>query len=216
MSIIFSASMMCANFSNLQQEVESLENAGIDMFHLDIMDGIFVPNFGMGLQDLEYIISKSTKPCDVHLMIANPSQYINLFSNLGSDVIYVHPETDPHITRTLQMIKDHNVSPGIALNPGTSIETVKHILSLADYILVMSVNPGFSGQSYLDFVDKKIEQLCKEREQYNYKIIVDGACSPERIKKLKSIGVDGFILGTSALFNKEKGYSQILKELRDN
>ena len=198
-------SMMCANVANLEKEVKDLEESGIDIFHLDVMDGIFVPNFGMGLQDIEYIVNVSSKPCDVHLMVSKPSAYVQKFADIGVRIIYVHPETDWHITRTLQMIKDAGVKAGIAVNPGTSFETVKDILSLVDYVLIMSVNPGFAGQKYLSFVDHK----------FGYQVMVDGACSPEKIKKLSKIGVDGFVLGTSALFGKDKNYTTLIEELRE-
>lgn len=208
-------SMMCANVANLEKEVKDLEESGIDIFHLDVMDGIFVPNFGMGLQDIEYIVNVSSKPCDVHLMVSKPSAYVQKFADIGVRIIYVHPETDWHITRTLQMIKDAGVKAGIAVNPGTSFETVKDILSLVDYVLVMSVNPGFAGQKYLSFVDHKFEQFCQMKKEYGYQVMVDGACSPEKIKKLSKIGVDGFVLGTSALFGKDKNYTTLIEELRE-
>ena len=207
-------SMMCANFASLQKEIEDLEEGGIDIFHLDVMDGSFVPNFGMGLQDIEYICKTATKPCDVHLMIENPSKYVDKFASLGAKIIYIHPEIDPHACRTLQMIKDAGAKAGIAINPGTSFETVKDLLHLCDYVMLMSVNPGFSGQKYLSFVDEKLKQLCEKKKQYGYKVMLDGACSPERIETLSKIGVDGFILGTSALFGKEKNYQEIIPELR--
>ena len=208
-------SMMCADFSSLKDEIENLEKSGIDIFHLDVMDGSFVPNFGMGLQDIEYICKTATKPCDVHLMIENPSKYIDKFAKLGVNIIYIHPETDSHACRTLQMIRDAGVKSGIAVNPGTSFETVKELLHLCDYVMLMSVNPGFAGQKYLDFITEKFEKFVNEAENYGgYDVMIDGACSPEKIEMLSKIGVKGFILGTSALFGKDKSYKEIIDELR--
>lgn len=209
-------SMMCADFGNLEKEVTSLEEAGADIFHLDVMDGGFVPNFGMGLQDIEYICKNASIPCDVHLMITDPDKYVDLFLNLGVSIIYVHPETNPHITRTLQKIKDGGAQVGIAVNPGTSFESIKECLYLADYVMLMSVNPGFSGQKYLDFVTPKFKRFVDEAQNYGgYKVMIDGACSPEKISLLSKIGVEGFILGTSALFNKGRSYQDIMPELRN-
>lgn len=215
MKKILCPSMMCAHYGNLEKEIKDLEVADIDIFHIDVMDGHFVPNFGMGLQDIEYICKNATKPCDVHLMVSHPDQYIQKFASLGIKLIYVHPETLVHPTRTLQLIKDLKVKAGIAVNPGTSFESVKELLYLVDYVMVMSVNPGFSGQKYLEFVDKKIETFCALKKEYNYKVMLDGACSPAVIKKLSYVGVDGFVLGTSALFGKEKSYKEICDELRE-
>lgn len=208
-------SMMCAHFNNLENEIKQLEEAGVDIFHLDIMDGNFVPNFGMGLQDVAYICQTATIPCDVHLMISHPEKYVTQFAQLGASIIYVHPETDVHITRTLQMIKDAGASAGIAINPGTSFESVKECLHIVDYVMIMSVNPGFAGQKYLDFVTPKFKKFVDEAKNYGgYKVMIDGACSPEKIKELSQIGVEGFILGTSALFNKNESYSTIIQNLR--
>lgn len=207
-------SMMCADFSCLEREMLLLEEAGSDIFHIDVMDGRFVPNFGMGLQDIEYLCGHAKIPCDVHLMIEQPIQYVDKFADLGASIIYVHPESECHSARTLQKIHDRGVKAGIALNPGTNVEFVEPLLYLADYVLVMSVNPGFAGQKYIDFVDEKLERLLDRREKYGYEVMLDGACSPERISVLSKKGVKGFVLGTSALFGKGRSYGEIMQELR--
>ncbi|WP_044567299.1 ribulose-phosphate 3-epimerase [Anaerococcus provencensis] len=207
-------SMMCADFRNLEKEVKNLEEAGVDSFHIDIMDGSFVPNFGMGMQDLKVISNITEKSIDVHLMIDNPGRYIDLFVEAGANIIYVHPESDNQLGRTINKISDSGKKVGLAINPATSIETIKPVISLLDYVMVMTVNPGFAGQSYEDYVDLKIKDLVNLKSENSFKVIVDGAISPEKVKYLSNIGVDGFVLGTSSLFGKDRSYSDILSELR--
>ena len=204
-------SMMCANYANLQHEIKELESAGIDIFHLDVMDGKFVPNFGMGLQDIEFICKMANKPADVHLMIERPGDYVEKFAKLGVEIIYIHPEADKHPTRVLQKILNCGKKAGIAINPGTSVGTIEPLLSLVDYIMAMTVNPGFAGQKYLDFVDEKIDRLLILKEKYHYELIVDGACSPKRIQTLSKKGVNGFVLGTSALFDKDRHMNRLFR-----
>lgn len=214
MGKLLCASMMCASYGNLEQEIKELENADIDIFHVDIMDGQFVPNFGMGMQDLEFLCSKAHKQVDVHLMIENPGNYVEKFADMGVSIIYFHPEGDVHPMRTIQKIMDCHVHTGIAINPGTAVETIEPLLPYTDYVLAMSVNPGFAGQKYIQSVDDKIEKLVKLKNKYNYEVVLDGACSPERIQTLSNVGVKGFVLGTSALFGKDKTYKNIVQELR--
>lgn len=214
MGILLCPSMMCADAGNLRQEVKLLEEAGCDMFHVDIMDGNFVPNFAMGLQDAACITGATSRPVDVHLMIEKPVQYVETFAAAGADILYIHPEADVHAPRTLQKITDLGMSPGIALNPGTSVEAAEFILPLCRYVLVMTVNPGFAGQKYLPFIDKKIQRLIALKQEYDYKIIIDGACSPDIIRQWSRKGADGFVLGTSALFGKNRPYGDIMAELR--
>ncbi|MBR3234977.1 MAG: ribulose-phosphate 3-epimerase [Atopobiaceae bacterium] len=208
-------SMMCADFGRLADDVAALEEAGADGFHLDLMDGTFVPNYGMGLQDIEWISKNAHVPCDVHMMVEQPGRYIQKFADLGVRVIYVHPEADQHIARTLAMISALGVKAGIAINPGTSFAAVETILPLCDDVLVMTVNPGFAGQSWLDFVNPKIEQLVEASNVggNHYKVLVDGNCSPERIAQASKMGVQGFVLGTAGLFGHGP-YAQSMAELR--
>lgn len=207
-------SMMCANFGSLNEEIKALEEAGADIFHIDFMDGKFVPNFGMGLQDFEYIRKSTTKTVDVHLMIESPAEYIAKFAAMGADIIYFHPEADHHPCRTLDMIHSFGKKAGIALNPGTSLDTIREMLYQVDYILVMTVNPGFAGQNYLSHVDLKIKTLLALKNQYHYTVMVDGAISPDKIQRLGAMGVEGFILGTSALFGKDADYKTIIQDIR--
>lgn len=209
-----SASMMCADFCNLEREVRLLEKGGIDSFHIDIMDGQFVPNFCMGIQDLKCIRKLTDKPVEVHLMIERPMSYLQGFIDAGVDVIYVHPEADFHPSTTLQTIINAGITPGIAINPGTSFETVKELLFLAKRVLVMSVNPGNAGQAFLPYIGQKLEQFLKAREEYDIEVYWDGACGMDKIETYAPKGVEGFILGTTVLFGKDKTYDEILKEVR--
>ena len=215
MSILLCPSMMCADYGNLAEEVCKLEEAGIDIFHIDIMDGNFVPNFGMGLQDAQFIAKTANIPMDVHLMIQNPGNHVKMFAEIGAKIIYIHPEADTHPTRTLEQIANAGAQPALAINPGTAVETIMPLLFLAEYVMVMTVNPGFAGQKYLSFVDEKIGHLLQLQERYNYKIMIDGACSQEKIKSLSAKGVNGFVLGTAALFGKDKPYAEIIPLLRE-
>ncbi|TZE81343.1 ribulose-phosphate 3-epimerase [Calorimonas adulescens] len=214
MKKIICPSMMCANFDSLKEEVAKLDMAGIDIFHIDIMDGIFVPNFGMGLQDIQCIRKNTEKLIDVHLMIENPGNYIDLFAKLGVDIIYIHPEADKHPARTIEKIKAASKAAGIAINPGTSVETIEELLPMIDYLMAMTVNPGFAGQKYLNFVDNKIKKLVRLKKDYGFKVMVDGAISSEKINELSKLGVDGFILGTSSLFGKNEDYKTIIERLK--
>lgn len=208
-------SMMCADFGSLRDELDALEAAGADGLHLDLMDGIFVPNYGMGLQDIEWFCKNATVPCDVHMMVEQPGRYIQKFATMGVRVIYVHPEADPHVARTLATIRELGVKAGIAINPGTSFSAVEPVLSLCDYVLVMTVNPGFAGQAWLDFVNPKIEQLVAASHEgaNDYEVVVDGNCSPERVSQASAMGVRGFVLGTAGLFG-HGSYTQSMEALR--
>lgn len=211
------ASMMCANYGNLEQEVTELEAAGIDSFHIDIMDGRYVPNYAMSLNDMAYIARTAAKALDVHLMIEHPNNRIDLFlDNLRKgDTIYIHPEAEYHPSTTLQSIINAGMIPGIAINPGTSIETVMEMLRIVNKVLVMSVNPGNAGQMYLPYVGKKITRLLAMKEKMNFEVYWDGACSADKILEFAPKGVRGFVLGTTLLFGKKRPYGDILTDIRN-
>ncbi|MCC6093693.1 MAG: ribulose-phosphate 3-epimerase [Eubacterium sp.] len=217
MNFQLTASMMCANYGNLEKEVRELEEGGIDSFHIDIMDGRYVENFAMGLMDMKCIGRLSHKPLDVHLMIEHPSDRIDLFlQNLRKgDTIYIHPEAEYHPAKAIQKIIDAGMIPGIAINPGTSVETIYEMLRIVDKVLVMSVNPGNAGQMFLPFVGKKITKLLSMKEDMGFEIWWDGACSADKILEFAPKGVDGFVLGTTLLFGKDRPYGDILKDIRD-
>lgn len=217
MNFELTASMMCANYGNLEQEVKNLEEGGIDSFHIDIMDGRYVPNFAMSLNDMAYIAKSTTKPLDVHLMVEHPNNHIHLFlSHLRKgDTIYIHPEAEYHPSTTLQSIINGGMIPGIAINPGTSVETIMEMLRIVKKVLVMSVNPGNAGQMYLPYVGKKITKLLSIKEDMDFEIYWDGACSADKILEYAPKGVQGFVLGTTLLFGKEQSYGETLKNVRE-
>lgn len=207
-------SLMCADYGNLRATVEELDAAGIDIFHCDVMDGSFVPNFAMGLEDIKAVRAATNKLVDVHLMVENPASKVELFAAAGADIIYIHPESERYVFKTLAAIKSLGKSAGIAVNPDTSISEVEEMLNLCDYVMVMTVNPGFAGQSFIEFTNDKVRRLAALKERFGFELMIDGACSPERVRDLSAIGADGFILGTSALFGKDAGYEECLRRLR--
>ena len=211
------ASMMCANYGNLEKEVRELEEGGIDSFHIDIMDGRYVPNFAMSLNDMRYIAGAATKPLDVHLMIEHPNNRIGLFLSClrKGDTVYIHPEAEYHPSTTLQSIIHAGMVPGIAINPGTSVEMVMEMLRIVKKVLVMSVNPGNAGQMYLPYVGKKITKLLAMKEDMDFEIYWDGACSADKIREFATKGVKGFVLGTTLLFGQGKPYGETLQAIRE-
>jgi len=213
--LLFSASMMCADYGHLEDEVRKLEDAGIDAFHIDIMDGSFVRNFGMGIHDLRYIRSVTKKIVECHLMIVEPLNYVDLFADIGVDVLYVHPESEFQTSTTLQRVIESGMMPALAINPGTSIESVLELFNVVKRVLVMSVNPGHAGQAFLPYMEKKIRKLISLQDDYGFDLFWDGHGSPENILKYAPLGVSGFVLGTAALFGKEQSFKEILCGLRE-
>lgn len=216
MDFELNASMMCVNYGNLEKEVRELDEGGIDSFHIDIMDGRYVPNFAMSLNDMSFIASATDKPLDVHLMIEHPNNNIHLFTERlrKGDTVYIHPEAEYHPSTTLQKIIDADLIPGIAINPGTSVETVLEMLRIVDKVLVMTVNPGNAGQMYMPYVGEKISKLLELKNKMHFKLYWDGACSKEKIIEFAPRGMDGFVLGTTLLFGKGRPYGEVLGDIK--
>ena len=208
-------SILSADFANLERDIKELENIGIDMFHIDVMDGNFVPNISFGFPIIEAIRPKTDKVFDCHLMIANPENYVEQFCKVGCDMISFHIEATNHADRLIQVIKDNGKKAGIVLNPQTSLESIKYLLPKVDYVLIMTVNPGFGGQKFIPEMLEKIEELAKIREEknYNFLIEVDGGINVETSKACRDKGADILVCG-SFLFgasDKEKILGELLK-----
>ena len=208
-------SILSADFANLERDIKELENIGIDMFHIDVMDGNFVPNISFGFPIIEAIRPKTDKVFDCHLMIANPENYVEQFCKVGCDMVSFHIEATNHADRLIQVIKDNGKKAGIVLNPQTSLESIKYLLPKVDYVLIMTVNPGFGGQKFIPEMLEKIEELAKIREEknYNFLIEVDGGINVETSKACRDKGADILVCG-SFLFgssDKEKTLGELLK-----
>lgn len=204
---------MCADLGRLAEEVRALDAAGADIFHCDIMDGVFVPNMTLGLPDVRAVRRATEKPVDCHLMITHPAEKVAWFLDAGADIIYVHPEAGGDIKEALHRIKLGGAAPGIAVNPETPVESVLPLLPLCDYVTVMTVHPGFAGQKFIPETRDKAIFLALLKHEFSFRLMIDGACSPAVIEDLSANGADGFVLGTSALFGKPGGYREILGRL---
>lgn len=191
-------SILSADFANLQRDIEFVEKHGADYIHVDVMDGQFVPNITFGPAVVQAIRPITKLPLDVHLMIVNPERFIHEFAKVGADIIGVHIEATPHIHRAIQMIKSENVKAEVVINPGTPVEAIKYVLPLVDQILVMTVNPGFGGQSFLSEMADKIRELAKLKEHYgyHYDIEVDGGIDDQTIKVCAEAGANVFVAGS--------------------
>ena len=200
--MILSPSLLAADFGNLQQAIEMVNASEADWFHIDIMDGVFVPNISYGMPVLSVIQKHATKPLDVHLMIVDPSRYISTFAKLGSDILTVHYEACTHLHRTLQAIKAEGMKAGVALNPHTPVSVLEDIIQDVDVLLLMSVNPGFGGQSFIENTYKKVRQakMLIEQAGASTLIEIDGGVSLKNAKALVEAGADALVAG-SFVFN---------------
>lgn len=198
-------SLLSANFYNLQDDLERLKKSGIKYLHLDVMDGNFVPNISFGLPIIKSVRKNTDFILDCHLMIEKPERYLEDFKNAGADILTVHQEATIHLLRTLAEIRRLGMKAGVSLNPSTSEETLKYIMDDLDLILIMSVNPGFGGQSYIEAVNEKIKRVRKMIDDSGRDIIleVDGGVNKDNIKELEDLGVDLFVAGSAAFKNSE-------------
>ena len=194
---LIAPSILAADFANLQRDIEMINNSEADWFHIDIMDGVFVPNISFGMPVLEAITKHAKKTIDVHLMIVDPDRYIKTFAALGSNILTVHYEACTHLHRTLQAIMAEGMKAGVALNPHTNIDLLEDIIKDIDLVCLMSVNPGFGGQTFIENTYAKIEKL-KEliiRKNASTLIEVDGGVTNKNAKQLKQFGADVLVAG---------------------
>lgn len=213
---LISASILSADFANLGDQLRQLEQAGVDWVHIDVMDGHFVPNITMGPFIVETAHRLTRLPLDVHLMIEKPERYLEDFARAGASVISVQVETCPHLHRTLQQIHSLGCRAGVVLNPGTPAVMIKPVLHLADLVLVMSVNPGFSGQSFLPEVLPKASEIRQSLREINSEAVIemDGGLSATTAKAAQEAGVQVFVVAT-AIFRHDQGISGGVKALRE-
>jgi len=207
-------SLLSADFLQLQKELKALEDAGVDGVHFDVMDGQFVPNISIGLPILEAVRKGTDLPIDVHLMIEEPEKYVELFATQGADMISVHVEATPHIHRVIQQIKKTNVKAGVVINPGTAVDAIIPVLKMVDYVLVMTVNPGFGGQTFIQESIDKLDQLDKMKKELNlsFEIEVDGGINDETVATVIEHGATMLVAGS--YFFKQKDYKQVTQTLK--
>lgn len=191
-------SILSADFANLQRDIELVEENQVDVLHVDIMDGHFVPNITFGPNVVAAIRPFTKLPLDCHLMIEQPERYVEAFANAGADLINVHVEATPHIHRVLQLIKSFGVKAAVTINPGTPVSAIEPVLSLVDMVLVMTVNPGFGGQKFLPECLGKVTALAeiRRRKGYTYEIEVDGGVTDQTIGACRDAGADVFVAGS--------------------
>lgn len=212
--------MLCASTFYLQadrlgEEVEALDQAGVDSFHVDLMDGNYVENLGMSIQDLDAIRRHTARMIDIHMMVRAPGRYIGMLAEHGADLITIHPEADDHPALILENIRKQGCKCGIAVNPDTSIGAVEELFPLCDYVMMMTVHPGFSGQTYLPYVEPKIIRCAKLQEKYGFFLLVDGGVTWGALERLMPQDVHGFVCGNKVLLEQKAPYREQVQKIRN-
>ena len=211
-----SPSILSADFGSLKEEILKLEKGGADYIHLDVMDGIYVPNITFGAPVIKKLRGITDIPFDVHLMIDKPERYIKDFADAGADIITVHQEATIHLHRTIEQIKSYGIKAGVALNPATSLDSIEYVLDYIDMVLIMTVNPGFGGQKFIDSMERKIKRMRDIIDNRNLDILIetDGGIKLDNARKIIDYGVDIIVVG-SGIFEAEdiSKRTRIFKEL---
>jgi len=216
MTVKIAPSILSADIMNLERDVKAADQAGADVFHIDLMDGNFVPNMSFSPAIVAGMRRVTDKPLDIHMMIENPDAYIKPVVDAGASTVLIHAESTQHIYRSIELVKSYGVKAGVVVNPGTPLETVKELFPIIDRILVMTVNPGFGGQTFISGMTKKIQRLDQLRQTAaddNFDIEVDGGINDETIAKCAKAGADIFVAG-SYLFNGQNGLKDRINGLR--
>ena len=214
MSHLIAPSLLASDFANLQKECEMINNSAADWYHLDVMDGVFVPNISFGIPVIDFMNRHAKKPLDVHLMIVQPERYINDFKNVGANILTVHIEASTHLHRTLQSIKQEGMQAGVALNPHTSVDLLEPTLEETDLVCMMSVNPGFGGQKFIEGTYRKVERLRSmiDKAGLDTKIEIDGGVTSSNARKLINCGADVLVAGSFVF--KAENPSQTIADLK--